>query len=1503
MSATRSIYKVVRSVLFSVILTAVGIIAAIYVIVSLPGVQSQLRDTAEYELARLLGGKVVINKINFLPFNELRLNDVSIFSPSGQKCISVGTLGAGIDLWELLTEREIVITYAEIVSLNALIEQERPDTPMNIQFLVDAFKPQKKKQPSQVRVVLHNVVIRKSSVTFRRKWHPLQQHPGKFDFNNLAIYNLNADVALPVIDKDSINIKLRRLAFIEKSGLDIRKVSLNASISPRAISFNNFRLQIGTSKLQISDQMLAIEGYKNIIESLKHQNRIVRISGSPIYLPDFESFVPIFSSLRIPLSLKAEFDGNYGNVFVNGLEIHSDSHEIDLGLSGKLQGLSDFSSLRAAVSEMKLHCSFSLASKIVRSIPDIPSKLNDAIRTLGDIDIYAQGELDNASSLAKGIMSLETSAGNIEAQGEFKWPDNSLSVSDGKINADNFALGDVLGIANLGNISLLACGNMHKKGKDFDLNANADADFIEYNGNRIEHVTANIDKCGKTMKGSLDIPDADLGISLNADIILDGIYSKWNIDGIIDRIRPAHWGVKGFKPDETISGAIITAASGNDIDNLQGNVTVSNARLTSTSRPLSLDRLELNALVSDNNRQYTIKSDWIDACIDGNFNIADIRTILNESLHNSFPLIFEHKDVADCSGQYADIMVHLSPPSNLFDALKFPIRPVEAVDIKASVKGTDSSATFVLDAPYLLKGRNNLIKGTHITGSMGVGRPLKLDARTSYPVKHDIADLRLALTALSNQANLELGWTAQSNHSNQGAIGLEALLSRNLINSEYNLDISLLPSEINLNGAEWKVHPAKVIYNEKALNIEGVHIAHDAQYININGKASNNPLDVITATLAGIDLQYVFDILNINHVDFGGIATGKAKVSSLFSGTPVANTEHLTVKDLAYNGCVLGNADLYGYWDNAQKMVGINADVAAADTAAVKVRGGIFVTRDSLTFDFNAHKADLRLLQPFMSGFTSSIKGKASGHVKLYGTFSEIDLGGRAYADTVTMKVDHTNVSYSGSDSIIFSKGRIDIPSLRLYDKYGNSALFSGNVRHKFLKDVYFDFELKNARHLLVFDTDARINPAWNGKVFASGNAKLRGLPGIVALDVKMNTDKGTVFNIQLDETRTASEYNFLTFSDKKAELMAKEKEVESFEEKFRKNTEILPTERPSLFTMDLAIDVNQYADLILVMDPATGDKICANGNGALQMHYDTDTDDYSVYGKYTLDRGTYNFSLQDLILKNFTIRTGSSISFNGDPMNGNLDITAAYRVNTNLADLDISFKDDPDLKRTTVPVDALLKVTGDIQAPEINFDLSLPTVTAEVERKLHSLISTEDMLNRQVIYLLALNRFYSPDYAGNERGGELASVASSTLSSQIQNIIGSLTDKVNVAPSIKSDRSDLSDMEFDVALSSRLFDDRLLINGNLGYRDKSTSQTTFIGDFDIEYLLTRNGQLRLKAYNHFNDASYYLKSALTTQGIGMIYRKDFDDPFSFLKHKKKPKKFKSNQEKNKQEK
>lgn len=161
-------------------------------------------------------------------------------------------------------------------------------------------------------------------------------------------------------------------------------------------------------------------------------------------------------------------------------------------------------------------------------------------------------------------------------------------------------------------------------------------------------------------------------------------------------------------------------------------------------------------------------------------------------------------------------------------------------------------------------------------------------------------------------------------------------------------------------------------------------------------------------------------------------------------------------------------------------------------------------------------------------------------------------------------------------------------------------------------------------------------------------------------------------------------------------------------------------------------------------------------------------------------------------------------------------------------------------------------------------------------------------MMNRQIIYLLALNRFYTPDYiASTTRSNELMSVASSTISSQLTNILGQLSDKWSISPNFRSSKGDFSDMEVDLALSSHLLNNRLLFNGNFGYRDKSLNNNTFIGDFDIEYLLNKSGNIRLKAYNRYNDQNYFVRSALTTQGVGVIFKRDFDTIFPFLKKSK----------------
>ena len=847
------------------------------------------------------------------------------------------------------------------------------------------------------------------------------------------------------------------------------------------------------------------------------------------------------------------------------------------------------------------------------------------------------------------------------------------------------------------------------------------------------------------------------------------------------------------------------------------------------------------------------------------------------------------------AGEWTDYLTYdftVYPDEGMAEMFHLPVKLLYQGTVTGLFDNRRRLLSTDINLPYIQQGKDKLVQKTHVAAAVS-GENGTASFYTSYPTKKGVLDLQGNLHTQPDNVALDLDFNPGSNGKFYGKLSLEADIHDALNPTGRNISARVLPAEFYLNGARWDVAGADVLFDGTKITVNGMHIGSGDQYLTIAGVASASDDDEIVVTLNNVDLDYIFSTLNINYVTFGGIAKGDAIGKGLLSGNPKAFTRDLKVRDLSYNGAVLGDGDMTGEWDNVRKRVGIGASISEDGRHCADVNGGVWIGRDSLAFDIGADKVRIGFLQPFMSAFSSDVKGRASGDALLFGTFKDVNMAGRLYADTISLKVDYTNVTYCGSDSVIIDPGHIRIPPMTLRDEFGHTATLSGDLHHNYFHDPSFEFRVDNARSIMLYDTNSRMNPVWYGRIFGSGMGRIIGWPGKVSIIADMTTQDNSTFTFVLDEAKEAAQYNFLTFTDKakaRKELEAPRPDTpDEIVAAFRKKVEEQQGD-PSTFEMDIRASLTPAAKLTLVMDPKAGDKITATGSGPMNITYNSESDDMKMFGKYTISEGVYNFSFQDLILKDFIIKEGSNISFNGSPYSADLDIRAAYRVNTNLADLDKSFSTDRDLNRTNVPVDAMLLVRGAMEHPDISFDIELPTLNDEVARKVRSIISSEDMMNRQMIYLLALNRFYTPEYMGGSNSGtEWTSVASSTLSSQLTNILDQLTDKVSVAPSLRSDKGDFSDVEVDLALSSRLFNNRLLINGNFGYRDRSTSSTTFIGDFDVEYLLNRSGNFRLKAYNHFNDQNYYLKSALTTQGVGIIWRKDFDH-FIFRPRKKKNK-------------
>lgn len=1495
MSTARNIYRILRSIIF----TAISLIAAIYlflyVALSLPFVQNKITVIAERELSALVKSEVSIDRIEISPFNEAVVRGLDVKDQSGKICLSVEKTGAGIDLSRLIFRQQIVITYAELVGVDIRVSQARPDKPLNIQFLIDAFASKdKNKPPTRFDLALHSVVIRRCNASFDKEWLPLGEK-GKIDFNHLYVRDLKADVDLPRLSNDDYKIDLRRLSLSGPAGLDIRTLSFKAHITPQSISVADFILKLPGSDIRPADFSLTFDSFPKIGETLRSGQLQFTTVDSRLTPSDFAWLLPQLTSCRFPLLVSAQLSGNLSGINADRLSIRTEStDDLLLELSGQAHALLDFKDKGLLnVESMKLNAASSFIRDNVALFTHLPELADNILSESGYVKILSSGSYDASLHTASGEIDLSSPIGAIHLVGDADLRNKQAVGFKASVIAEDIELGRILSKSGFGPASFEADASGRIGKSIIDGEGAISLHSLSFRGNEFSGVTASVAKNGNHISANVESEDPDAAIDMMADITLAGADSHISFSSNIERFVPGMFGLLPQYPGYVVSGSFNGDFSGNSPDNLLGTLDASNLSFAGDGPKGSVSLASLGvdlSMVSDSEKSIKISSDFIDASMKGDFRLSSLLGEFRNALSHVIPGFVTPISGVDMKS-WGEFSVMLRPCDRLLEFFNVPVRILVPTPIEGSFDMASMTASLKLDMPYLQQGRDKLVRETYLTADIdGMSSAGLLRLHTLYPSKKGDAELDLDVTSSGGNLKADIGWTIEKMKGFSGLLSLSLKNQRHMLDGRREFDMKINPTKFTLSGADWDIGEASIMYSGKRIEVSDFRLWHDNQFISISGVASDSELDAVDISLADIDLGFIFDTLNINYVTFGGIATGELGASGVFTTSPVASTKTLEVKNLSYNDCVIGDGVIRSRWVNDEKEVEIKADILSDSRRVATIDGGIWLGADSLNFQINADKVNVGFLKPFMSAFTSDVGGRASGWANLYGNFHDIDLQGRLFADSVGMKVDYTNVYYHGTDSVSIDPGRIDIPGFILRDCYGHTAVLSGWLTHNYFHEPRFEFKISDADRLLCYDTNASINPVWYGRIFGNGGGVLRGWPGGVAIDVEMATAPESNFTFVISDEQEVGEYNFLTFSDRKKEANTPAPVdtvpdiVKSFQKKIEEEMNI-----PSLFSLNLFGNITPDALLTIVMDPQAGDKITARGDGPMQISYDSESDNLSMYGKYTLAEGKYNFTLQDLILRDFSIRPGSSISFNGNPLHANLDIMAAYRVNTNLSDLDESFSYDPELNRTNVPVDAMLAISGEMDHPDISFDIELPTLTSDVARKVKSIISTDDMMNRQVLYLLALNRFYTPEYMTNSgNGGELASVASSTLSSQLSRIMGQLTDKVTLAPSFRSDKGDFSDFEMDLALSSRLLNNRLLLNGNFGYRDRSASSTTFIGDFDIEYLLNRTGNLRLKAYNHFNDQNYYLKSSLTTQGIGITYRKDFDNPFTFLRKRKK---------------
>ena len=393
-------------------------------------------------------------------------------------------------------------------------------------------------------------------------------------------------------------------------------------------------------------------------------------------------------------------------------------------------------------------------------------------------------------------------------------------------------------------------------------------------------------------------------------------------------------------------------------------------------------------------------------------------------------------------------------------------------------------------------------------------------------------------------------------------------------------------------------------------------------------------------------------------------------------------------------------------------------------------------------------------------------------------------------------------------------------------------------------------------------------NKAFYGRAFGSGDVRIYGPPDNLNMEIAVRTEKGTNVYIPMSYGTEVLNSDYIIFVNDKQDTVARD-----------------PNYKVELkgISLDMDLDVTTDADIQLFLPYQMGN-IRANGRGNLKMGI-TPTNEFTIDGEYVINRGSLFLTLQSILNRNFDIRRGSKIRWNGDPYNGIINLQAVYKIKTILGE----YGPEED-SATRVPVDCIMILSNKLSNPDIRFSIEFPGMNDDSKQYVYSRLDTTDqaMMSQQVISLLVLNSFSYSSSSSGSVGFNTFSLVTNQINNWLSQISNDFDIGINYRPG-----DELTANEVELALSTQLFEDRVTIDGNVGVRGSETAQNTndFVGEVTVEVKITRDGRFRAKAFNLSNNNYLYKDYAPYTQGVGVFYTQEFSKFSDLFKGKKKKEK------------
>lgn len=719
------------------------------------------------------------------------------------------------------------------------------------------------------------------------------------------------------------------------------------------------------------------------------------------------------------------------------------------------------------------------------------------------------------------------------------------------------------------------------------------------------------------------------------------------------------------------------------------------------------------------------------------------------------------------------------------------------------------------------------------------------------------------------------------------------------------MDITLFPTSLIYNNEEeLQLKSGHFVRTEDGnYAIQDFCIEGSDQAITASGILGKDGSKDFIVQLDRFELGQIFRNFDKGYLQFRGKATGDL----VFTSEPkdMLHTEDLFIENFTYLDTLVGDAHLNLDFVFDKKTIDVDCRFLSDNRYKSHAYGDIRLgVHDSLDLFFDTDHLPLGFINYWTGNILQQFSGTITGKTRLFGDGKRLELAGHPRVDG---RFTHSllDAHFHLNDTVHLEHNLLYLTNVTVDDCHGHPMQLDAKIKHDYLSNFEYDVNLlmpEASQGFLVLDRKQAPGRIYWGQLYATGQAHLRGGHGQHRINLNVGTTDRSWFYLSPREQSFDQDasYTFLAFRDKG--LIDEKNSAESSSSNTSNQGQAVEdnttNESPTDLQVDMQISATDQCQVYVQMDPLADDKLSCRGQGNLALHYDPRRD-ITLSGTYNITSGSYSMNMRgDLMNKVFLLDNTSTVRFNGVPSEAELALDAHYSIpSVNLRDLDEGITTLGSLSRSSVPVDCKLAVTGQLSAPQVSFNLDVKNVSEEIQAYVHNVIGTQEMLNQEVLYLLLFNKFYTPQYVQSSQsrsGSELTSFASASITSQLNQLLGHVSDNFTMGTNFRSDKGDFTDMEMDLSLSTRLLDDRLLLNGNVGYRDPANHlgamgrSNSFIGDFDLEFLINQRGTLRVKAYSHYNERDYSINNALTTQGIGFILRKDFKSfQELFLRRKK----------------